>query len=356
LLSLLTGSKRLAANAAIEQRRLHAGGAPDYLAILSKKLIERWLTRVPSKIDLASADSVAVDPWHRDLTLLSFPSWRTSFSALMSTADSASNVLYQFLGSHNPYHVGHRVMIRSLIASGRAEDARMSVATMGSNGSKHLTPESYADRHIGVIAAIAREYGKTKAPVYGIDLPTGVGFSRDTTWHSYFMAALSGDHRIRIVMGSDKFAIDAHKLPDDAHLQRKYYDAKRSFFIVVRHEDEPDSIYQIVDSLPQTVRKRITVLNKVSYSPGPASSSLIRALRSSSHTADNELADLLTNGLLDRTGQVVRSCNSPTIMGADIGPTQSGSNNDSLTGRYEPEHGCIRFIVSRNNSRFQRNS
>jgi len=320
---------------------------PDYLAILSTKLLERWLETVPSRHHLQSVKSSAASmPWRKSVAYPESLPWYHFLSDMEAALDTPRpTALYQFLGSHNPYHIGHRVMVHSLVTACDISEMAMSIATMGVNVGKLLDLNTYAYRHVGVILSTTLR-SMISLPVYSIDLPTGAGLSYVTTWHSQLLAVLAGDYQVRIVMGSDKFSLDTSALANDARLRAKYADIRRAFFVVCRQGDNEESIRDRMNSLPPDHRNRITVLPKVNYSPGPASSSLIRSLRSSPLVSDVQLSDLLAHGELNDAGQVIRRADAPARGLRYIYESQPGTDNYPPPWRYDPQHGCIRFVVS----------
>ena len=302
----------------LEAARLAQGGKADYLPLLSDEVRERWLHAMAGNLDGLP------DP----------PSRPGSFT-------------FQFLGSHNPYHVGHRIMIYSLLKAGHLADGQAVVTTMGVNEHKSLTLDSYAKRHTKVERALARDPLRRIATINALDLPTGTGISRNPLLQSALIALLSGDE-IRVVMGSDKLEFDAKSFEQsDRYVYQKYADADRHFFVVPRQGIDPADVIRSVHRFPTTIQRRIGVLPQVTYEPGPSSSRLIRTLQQGGES-DRLLAEVLTDGVPQNLGQHFGPSTMQDILAIDLAADQSLTDHDSVGWRYEREHGCIGPIVTGN--------
>jgi hypothetical protein len=354
LLALLGDDPDLPTLAAAECDRLRCNGAADYLAILGPELLQRWLDAVPARDDTGDPLLLlTVGDCRRAAARIWGSRSVTALPAALRAVPTAPgpSPLFQSLGSHNPYHVGHRVMIRTLCNDVGTGLGWISVSTMGRNRLKNLDLGSYAARHAAVINGLATAPSTRRSPVSAVDIPTGVGACHDTLWQSHLLATLAGDEKIRVVMGSDKFAADMAQLAAPtvdqaalARLRRKYDDPARSFLVVVRAEDDPDAIRALAARHQAGLAGSIRVLPKVHYWPAPASSTRIRQLRQSARPADSRLAERFEHGDVDRNGEIIWPLH-PQAAGQAMAEPGLMPNDDSLSMRYQPEHGCIGRVV-----------
>lgn len=313
LLALALGSPLVNDLVPAELERIRAGGVADYLGI------------VPARLT-------------RDLP-----------APLRGVGSGAR--LFQFLGSHDPFHFGHKVMAYTLVRAGLLEGSRASIATMGDNPVKGLTLDTYGARHRRVVDAVARDPVLSSAPVSAVDLPTGVGASRDTLLQSALLAALAGD-LVRVVMGSDKFVLDAERLiAGDDNAAAKYTSASRRHYVVVRQEDSPADVAALHSRLPRAVGDRVVVLPKLEYGPRPISSTLIRRLRSSGVAEDADLATLLADGVPESGAELGGAADVLHPVLVDGRAEKDAPHEDPATWRYQPEHGCVGPLVARDDDR-----
>jgi hypothetical protein len=323
LLALALDLPEFEALAVLERERIRSGGRADYLPILSEVNFLRWT---------------------RHLGL--------SCATRCLQQRIVSGPLYQLLGSHNPYHFGHRVMLYSLLSKGLIGadlPARASVSTMGINSSKFLSMADYPIRHSGVIRALDYDPLLHGLPCWPVDLPTGIGLSRAPLFQSALLAALAGDDRIRVVMGSDKLLTDVGQYEArDAAALRKYDDELREFHIVVRQEDDEFTVREALGRLPAHVERRTFLLPKVNYEGNGVSSTTVRTLATGVDACDHALASLLVEGVPERWSELKWGPNMPRLQIVHPRANQGLAHNDAILGRYESEHGCIRFFVPDN--------
>jgi hypothetical protein len=265
--------------------------------------------------------------------------------------------LYQFLGSHNPYHAGHRAMLRSLAATIHS-GATLAVTTMGVNQVKGLTMDDYRARHGCVVRGLRQMPTLATCVVTAVDLPSGIGLSRDTLAHSLLLAAIAGDDTVRVVMGSDKFVADAAILargagePRVPRLLTKYDDPGRHYTVVVRTDEDEETVTRLADRHRHRYASRIDVIVSIADRLG-LSSSRIRALRASLDLHDAALADQLQYGDVDSKGELVRSTDPLTGRQPRLGEDRIGPDDDAALSWHELEHGDVGNVVAGHHDPFE---
>ncbi len=312
LLGLLSDRGPAEGVAAAERARVRAGGAADYLPILSPELRTRC-------VEVLGLDAQAI---YRD-----------------------SAPLYQLLGSYNPFHVGHRVMISAVMQA--CEPARISVSTHGVRATKGLSTESYGRRHWDVARAIALTPSMRATSASAVDLPTGVGYCVDEMQQPRLLASLAEDSFVRVVIGSDTFLSEMRTYHDRSAalssrewLHRRYGGQNWIFIVLLRVEDEPGEVNALIERYADGLVSQVRLIPNIGYHPAPASSSRIRALRISADPDDWDLADLLQHGDVNRDGQLVRN---DAVVAQRLSYT-------AMWPVYEPAHGCIRFPLTSDDS------
>jgi len=250
--------------------------------------------------------------------------------------------LLQLLGSHDPYHLGHRLMIYSLARASLLEDSSASVTTMGSNVRKGLTVSSYAARHAHVARTIGRDPALRGLDVHAVDLPTGVGLSARPDFQAMLLAVLAGDPMIRTVMGSDKLALDAARASaSDAYVLQKYSMPRRRFYVIVRQEHDIAGTVRDAARIAEIVDADIRVVPKVEYDLPPASSTLARQMLDSASDEGQSTADLLIHGVPDNPSDATRAGSREHVRFVHLGADELRTDQDPVAWRYESEHGCI---------------
>lgn len=275
-----------------------------------------------------------------------------SHASALGTTGGPKAPLYQLLGSHNPYHFGHRVMIYSLLKAGLLEQGSAVVTTMGVNKKKLLSLDSYARRYLGVVRQLAMDPVLRTAPVSALDLPTGVGASTNPLFQSALIAALADDSVVRVVMGSDKFLLDMDLFQQgDRYAIAKYLAYDRRHYVVVRQESSPTEIKRRLDEVPELDRNRVIILPKVDYGHELASSSTrVKKLLASVSFEDRLLGRVLTDGALENVSELIGrdSVIHPTLI--NVTPQKALSDEHTVSWRYDSQHGCIRKIITCNDN------
>lgn len=212
------------------------------------------------------------------------------FIANTHFASSKGNllVLYQFLGSYDPYHLGHRMMVQQTLQTLNNECNHACVSLMKSNNNKPSIKSNYEYRYTEAYYKFHSSILIDSFFATLINLPSGHGMSTNTLFHAHLIAYVAGSNKVNIVIGSDKFMSDFNKSEklrkngSAAGLQ-KFCFAYFVFYIIIRKEDFAVDIEKNVQMANENYLAKFVVIGRQCYSGEPISSSKIKSFYNSSN-------------------------------------------------------------------------
>jgi hypothetical protein len=188
----------------------------------------------------------------------------------------------QFIGSFNPQHVGHRATIRSTLDVAGERSSGMAQVVENHPIKKDSLPP-YRGRFTDGERKLYASTLLDPTRVTQLDVPLGLGLAKQGVAQIALLAEVTGDSKLRWLMGSDKFMTDTNNVRAGKALDKagvRFADERVHLYVARRDTHEQSELDAAIDYLGDRYGTTVTM---VPESPEPivlgAAGSKIRALR-----------------------------------------------------------------------------
>ena|GEM_PF-2005993 len=194
----------------------------------------------------------------------------------------------QYLGTFDPQHIGHRIAVQSTLNTAGGSSSAL-VHVMGRHPRKPQFHSPYEQRYEDSEERFIKTTLLDTTRVTQVDIPGGVGLASRGLGQMKLLADSAGDPELRWTIGSDKLMLDAAAVraerATDKSIER-LLEPRMHMYAVRRQTDDPSKLVEDADYLRDRFDTTITLVEELPYDCAPASSTLVRQLRSNGMPAE----------------------------------------------------------------------
>lgn len=298
---------------------IHQGKSPSLLSVAQPELLEgfakTWLRRsnefrrvegIPSYKDefyeshqlaASEGDAAAI------LALPKFASTLGRLTIAMELAFEHINALaawqtgrpyLQYLGTFDPQHVGHRIGVQSALVTA-GENSSVIAHVMGEHPRKANFQSSYEERYKTAERRFYESPLIDNARLTQVDIPGGVGLANIGLEQLKLLADVSGDTKLRWVIGSDKLLLDADAVRAGKESRKalmRFSDPRMHAYVIHRQSDDRARLDSAIEYVTNRFGTTITVVDELPYDCAPASSTAVKELRARGRDAEADHMEL----------------------------------------------------------------
>lgn len=195
--------------------------------------------------------------------------------------DQENNAHLQYLATFDPQHIGHRIAIQSALTTMKLGSQAV-VHIMANHPFKpQLTP--YQSRYDTSEERLYKSPLLNNATITQVNLPGNVGLGSSIGVPQMEMLAdVSGDSKLRWLIGSDKFLLDTYKIRNNRLASKaiaRFLHPRLEAYVVQRKSEDLSQLQNSIDYIHDIYGTEIYTFEELPYDCAPASSSRIKALR-----------------------------------------------------------------------------
>lgn len=203
------------------------------------------------------------------------------------TAQAGDRRFLQYLGTFDPQHIGHRIAVASALATDGPQSHGL-VHVMADHPFKRTISRSYDDRYRESEERLYRSSLLDVMRVTQVDVPGALGFGTHGQTQMELLADVTGDERLRWLIGSDKLLLDAAKIRAGESPQKaiaRLSNPRTHIYVVHRQSDSLHELTNAVDFMADQFGTDVTLVPELPYDCAPASSTRIKELRAAGEHA-----------------------------------------------------------------------
>jgi hypothetical protein len=198
---------------------------------------------------------------------------------------SNQNELLQYLGAFDPMHDGHIIAMKTALENSFCSNPYVAASLMMLHERKPYLSKTYQLRLRFAVKYIFSSNLINPDRISLLDFPGGIGLSSNPRIQQQIIAKLSGNSKIRWVIGGDKFRHDYRMAINDKetgihskHIDR-FNDPNMEIYIVQRAGENNDDLPAMIKRCSVAFFASFKLMDRIPYKSKVNSSSEIRSLR-----------------------------------------------------------------------------